>query len=100
MEITFPPLAEAALFWSSVSFFLFSFFLFFFLFVFFLNFFSFLDLTISHAERIQRFLGHKPKGNHGEKGWFAQPPALPCQYQKLTWKSNTSFLKEAVAGGI
>lgn len=35
VEITFPPLAEAALFWSSVSFFLFSFFLFFFLFVFF-----------------------------------------------------------------
>lgn len=69
-EKTFPTSAEAAPFRSSVSF------LFYFIFIFFLMLFSFSDLTISHAERIQRFFGHKPKGNQ-EKGWFAQPlPSL------------------------
>lgn len=44
-------------------------------------------------------MGTNQKATTGKR-MVCSAPALPCQYQKLTWKSNTSFLKEVVAGGI
>lgn len=61
-----------------------------------------LDSAVSRPARVPAFLGHiKPKDKHGKTNFLSTLLSCVCvtvSYQKLTWKSNTSFLKEAFAG--